>query len=204
LSNTQARRSNYEQLLRIVNDMLQGTTEGLGFILGGTPDFLMNTQRGLYSYSALQSRLAENAFAKSANVVDYDHPVLHLASLSQEEFLLLLGKILNVFASGDESRYLLPEEGLFAFMSHCHQRIGEAYFRTPRTTITAFVNLLSVLEQNPDLAWQDLLGKVQIVRDTGGSADLPSDEASLSDHSEATILNMPRIAAEDEFTSFKL
>ncbi len=204
LSNTQARRSNYEQLLRIVNDMLQGTTEGLGFILGGTPDFLMNTQRGLYSYSALQSRLAENAFAKSANVVDYDHPVLHLASLSQEEFLVLLGKILNVFASGDESRYLLPEEGLFAFMSHCHQRIGEAYFRTPRTTITAFVNLLSVLEQNPDMNWQNLLGQVEVVRDAGGSADLPLDEASLSDPSDATVLKMSRIAPEDEFTSFKL
>jgi hypothetical protein len=204
LSNTQARRSNYEQLLRIVNDMLQGTTEGLGFILGGTPDFLMNTQRGLYSYSALQSRLAENTFAKNANVVDYDHPVLHLASLSQEEFVLLLGNILNVFASGDDSRFLLPEEGVFAFMSHCHQRIGEAYFRTPRTTITAFVNLLSLLEQNPDMNWQNLLGQVEIIRDTSAIADLPADELSTPDLSVASALNLPHISPDDEFTRFKL
>lgn len=204
LSNTQARRSNYEQLLRIVNDMLQGTTEGLGFLLGGTPDFLMNTQRGLYSYSALQSRLAENTFAMSANLVDYNHPVLHLSSLSQEDFLVLLGKILNVFAYGEEARQLLPEEALLAFMNHCHQRIGEAYFRTPRTTITAFVNLLSVLEQNPGLDWRALLGQVEITRDMGGSVDLPSDESAAADPGETAGSGITANTADDEITSFRL
>ena len=80
LSNTQARTSNYEQILRILNDCLQGTAENLGFFLGGTPEFLLDTRKGLYSYEALQSRLAENTFAQQAGVVDYSGPTLNLAS----------------------------------------------------------------------------------------------------------------------------
>ena len=41
--------------------------------------------------------------------------------------------------TGDTAKYLLPDEGLVSFMEHCHQRIGEAYFRTPRTTIICAV-----------------------------------------------------------------
>lgn len=197
LSNVQARNANYEQILRIVNDMLQGTAEGLGFLLGGTPEFLMDTRRGLYSYSALQSRLAENTFAKSANLVDYNHPVLHLSGLSQENFLVLLGKIQHVFAFGDQARYLLPEEALMDFMSHCHRRIGDAYFRTPRTTIKAFVDLLSVLEQNPDIDWRDFLGQIEVERDSAGNADLAVE---IERPDAAGAVN----SSDDEFTSFKL
>ena len=68
LPSPQARASNYEQILRILNDSLQGACEGLGFLLGGTPEFLMDTRRGLYSYPALQSRLAENTFARDGLV----------------------------------------------------------------------------------------------------------------------------------------
>ena len=63
LANAQARNGNYEQILRILNDGLQGISVGLGFLFGGTPEFLLDTRRGLYSYPALQSRLAENTFA---------------------------------------------------------------------------------------------------------------------------------------------
>jgi hypothetical protein len=197
LSHAQSRNANYEQLLRIVNDTLQGSAEGLGFVLGGTPEFLTDTRRGLYSYSALYSRLAENAFARRAQVSDYNHPVLHLANLSQEEFLVLLGNILHVYAYGDKARYLLPEEALLEFMSHCRQRIGEAYFRTPRTAITAFVNLLSVLEQNPGVDWRGLLGKVEVVRDTGGAAERAVEEERSAAAGAAST-------SDDEFTSFKL
>lgn len=195
LSNAQARNANYEQILRILNDVLQGTAEGLGFVLGGTPEFLLDTRRGLYSYSALQSRLAENTFAK-AGLVDYNHPVLRLSSLTQEDFLVLLHKIQHVFAYGDESRYILPEHGLTAFMIHCYQRVGEAYFRTPRTTITAFVNLLAVLEQNPEASWEALLGRLEVASDTGGAADLVTEE-------EAVVM-APLGAEDDTFASFKL
>ena len=75
LANTKARNSNYEQILRILNDCLQGSAEGLGFLMGGTPEFLLDTRKGLYSYQALQSRLAENRFVKDG-LVDYSGPVL--------------------------------------------------------------------------------------------------------------------------------
>jgi hypothetical protein len=171
LANTQARNSNYEQILRILNDSLQGSAEGLGFVLGGTPEFLMDTRRGLYSYTALQSRLAENTFAK-AGMVDYSGPVMRLASLAPEEFYVLLQKLRHVYASGDPARYLLPDAAIPIFMDHCSKRLGEAYFRTPRTTITAFINLLAVLEQNPGADWRELIGATEVKADDGGAADL--------------------------------
>lgn len=175
LANTQARNSNYEQILRILNDSLQGSAEGLGFVLGGTPEFLLDTRRGLYSYAALQSRLAENTFAR-AGMVDYSGPVMRLASLTPEDFYVLLHKLRHVYASGDAARYLMPDEAIPAFMEHCASRLGEAYFRTPRTTITAFINLLAVLEQNPDVDWRELIGSTEVASDDGGAADLSVQE----------------------------
>ncbi|MEE4101175.1 ATP-binding protein [Pseudomonas viridiflava] len=184
LANTQARNANYEQILRILNDSLQGSTDGLGFVLGGTPEFLMDTRRGLYSYPALQSRLAENTFAK-AGYVDLSGPVIRLTSLTPEDFYVLLQNLRNVYASGAPEKYLLPDEALPIFIDHCGQRLGEAYFRTPRTTITAFINLLAVLEQNPGSDWRTLLDAVEIARDDGGRSDLD-------------------VEADDELTSFRL
>ncbi|SEK16220.1 MULTISPECIES: ATP-binding protein [unclassified Variovorax] len=186
LANTQARSSNYEQLLRMLNDSLQGTAVGLGFVLGGTPEFLLDTRRGLYSYPALQSRLAQNTFA-SGNLVDFSGPVVRLAALTPEDFYVLLQKTRHVYATGDETKYLLPDNGIASFMEHCSKRIGDTYFRTPRTTITSFVNLLAVLEQNPGTAWQDLLGGIDVALDIGGAGD-----------------QAPEVDSDDEFATFKL
>lgn len=178
LANSQARSSNYEQLLRMLNDSLQGTAVGLGFVLGGTPEFLMDTRRGVYSYSALQSRLAQNTFA-TAELVDFSGPVLRLSSLTVEDFYLLLGKIRHVYAGGDKARYLLPDPAIASFMEHCANRIGDSFFRTPRTTITSFINLLAILEQNPGTDWKNLIGEVTVEADRGGTSDLavdPDDE----------------------------
>jgi hypothetical protein len=164
LQSAQARNQNYEQILRIVNDMLQGNSEGVGFIFGGTPEFLMDSRRGLFSYEALQSRLAENQFA-GQGLIDMSGPVIRLQSLSPEELLILLANIRSVFALGDTARHLVPDEALAAFMAHCNQRIGEAYFRTPRNTIKAFVQLLSILEQNPSAQWSEILGSVSVEED---------------------------------------
>ncbi|MGF1731216.1 ATP-binding protein [Photobacterium kasasachensis] len=157
LNSTQARTSNYEQILRILNDCLQGTTEHLGFLLGGTPEFLLDPRKGLYSYEALQSRLAENRFAQRAGVIDYSSPALHLASLTPEELYILLKNLRHVFASGDTSKYLVPDEALKSFLHHCSKNIGDAYFRTPRNTIKAFLDVLAVLEQNPSVEWSQLV-----------------------------------------------
>ena len=178
LANSQARSSNYEQILRMLNDSLQGTAVGLGFVLGGTPEFLMDPRRGIYSYSALQSRLAQNAFA-SDTLVDFSGPVLRLSSLTLEDFFLLLGKIRHVYAGGQPERYLLPDPAIASFMEHCANRIGDSFYRTPRTTITSFINLLAILEQNPGTEWQALIGDVQIEADDAGEGDAafePDDE----------------------------
>jgi hypothetical protein len=188
LANTQARNANYEQILRILNDVLQNPPEGLGFLLGGTPEFLLDTRRGLYSYPALQSRLAENTFAKEG-LVDLTSPVIRLGSLSGEEFLVLLGRLRHVYASGKPEHYLVNDDALVAFMHHCHQRLGDAYFRTPRTTITAFINLLAILEQNPSTKWTDLLGGMTLEKDQPPALVEPVADASEQG---------------DELTSFKL
>ncbi|MBU0755968.1 MAG: ATP-binding protein, partial [Planctomycetes bacterium] len=173
LSNTRARNANYEQVLRILNDGFQGTAEGLGFLFSGTPEFLTDERKGLFSYAALKSRLAENTFARDG-LVDHTGPVLKLANLSPEDLYVLLGKLRHLYASGDETAYLLPDQGLRAFMAHCQQKIGEAYFRTPRNTITTFINLLAVLEQNPGTDHEALIGDLKLEREippAGGEID---------------------------------
>jgi hypothetical protein len=160
LSNQKARVSNYEQILRMLNDCLQGSANHIGFLLSGTPDFLLDPRKGLYSYEALQSRLAENAFARAAGVIDYTGTTLHLANLAPEEILILLRNLRHVFASGDPTKYLVPDEALTSFLAHCSKKIGDAYFRTPRNTIKAFVDILAVLDQSPNLHWTQLIDKV--------------------------------------------
>ena len=173
LTSSRARQSNYEQILRILNDVLQGTARHLGFILGGTPEFLLDTRRGLYSYEALQTRLAENTFARDG-LVDLSGPVIRLANLTQEDMFILLTNIRRVMQEADS---ILPDEALTAFMSHCSQRVGDAYFRTPRNSVTAFVNMLSILDQNPTVDWQSLIGSVDVADDHADDVNIhPVDE----------------------------
>lgn len=179
LSSQKARVSNYEQILRILNDCLQGSAEYIGFLLGGTPDFLLDPRKGLYSYEALHSRLVENSFARAAGVIDYSSPTLHLAYLAPEELLILLRNLRNVYASDDQSKYLLPDEALIAFLKHCSKRIGDAYFRTPRNTIKAFVDLLAVLEQNTDIHWTQLIEQVNLEEEI--NTDMPEIEVDGDD-----------------------
>ena len=208
LPSQRARSSNYEQVLRILNDCLQGSAESLGFLLGGTPEFLMDQRKGLYSYEALHSRLAENTFAQIANVVDYHSPILMLQNLSPEEIYVLLCNIRNVFAGGNKDKYILPDEALKAFLEHCSKNIGDAYFRTPRNTIKAFVDLSSIVEQNPDLSWQSLIGNIKIDSETDNSLVTIADDDKLTetvikkedDNSSKADDN----ADDDELTSFTL
>lgn len=183
LRSTQARTSNYEQILRILNDSLQGGTSHLGFILGGTPEFLLDPRRGLYSYEALQSRLAENTFAKSSGVIDYSSPTIHLASLTPEELYILLKNLRHVFASGNPDEYLVPDDALLSFLEHCSIKIGDAYFRTPRNTIKAFTDMLSVLEQNDHIHWKDLIEDVTVQKEKPSDIedDVLDDDDELAD-----------------------
>ncbi len=181
--NTQGRNLNYEQILRIINDILQGSAEHLGFLLGGTPEFLTDTRRGLYSYEALRSRLAENTFAKD-ELVDFSGPVIKLANLSPEDMYVLLANLRRV-VQGDEPE--LPDAALKGFMAHCSERIGSAYFQTPRNSVKAFVDLLAILEQNPEADWRKLLNETEIPADQG------DDMADIRDSNE-----------DDDLATFKL
>ena len=192
-----ARKNNYEQVLRIVNDCLQGSVQHLGFMMGGTPEFLEDTRRGLYSYEALRSRLEENTFA-DGEYRDLTGPVIRLSSLTPEELYVLLRNLRHVYAGGNEENYLVPDEALKAFMEHCSSQVGDQYFRTPRETIKKFVQLLAILDQNPEASWQELIGEVAIEEDHGDPHLEPvaeDDDGSSNDEGEPD---------DDELTSFEL
>lgn len=192
LVSAQARNQNYEQILRIINDVLQGNIENFGIMFGGTPEFLMDSRRGLYSYEALRSRLAENSFAHSG-LIDVSGPVIRLQSLSVEHLYHLLQKLRHLYACGNEAQYLISDDALKAFMQHCEKKIGNTYFCTPRNTIKAFIDLLSILDQNRSARWEDLLGKVEISVEKSILADVTSDEKS---EGETDLV--------DDLSSFKL
>lgn len=193
ITNTVSRNANYEEILRMLNDTLQGSFSSLGFIMGGTPEFLTDHRRGLYSYEALRSRLTENTFASQLGLMDYNTTVLRLASLTKEELYVLLQNLRHVFAYGDTKKYLVPDPALNAFLVHCSKKIGDSYFRTPRTTIKSFLDMLSLLEQYPQYKWSDILESVNIEKDR--------EESGIN-----TDIRHSQIGKDidDEFASFKL
>ena len=193
ITNTVSRNANYEEILRMLNDTLQGSFSSLGFIMGGTPEFLTDHRRGLYSYEALRSRLIENTFASQLGLMDYNTTVLRLASLTKEELYVLLQNLRHVFAYGDTKKYLVPDPALNAFLLHCSKKIGDSYFRTPRTTIKSFLDMLSLLEQYPQYKWSDILESVNIEKDreeSGINTDIGHSQTGKD--------------IDDEFASFKL
>lgn len=165
ISNSLSRKANYEEILNILNNTLQGSLSHIGFIMSGTPEFLTDGNRGLYSYEALRSRLTENVFSKNLGLTDYSSTVLRLANLTKEELFILLKNLRNVFAYGDVSKYLVSDDALIAYLNHCSNRIGDSYFRTPRNTIKGFLDLLSMLEQYPNLKWSDMIERIEVNKD---------------------------------------
>ncbi|MFZ3050831.1 MAG: ATP-binding protein [Methanothrix sp.] len=161
LNSKSARDANYEMILRIFNDCLQGSVNGLGVVFAGTDTFMDDRRRGLASYEALATRLANNTFAIDG-LRDYSGPVIRLPNLTVEDLYVLLHNIRQVYASGDVSRYLVPDEALKAFIQHCAQTLGSEFYQTPRDAVKGFVGFLSVLEQNPGTDWQKLLGGINL------------------------------------------
>lgn len=195
ISNSVSRKANYEEILNIFNNTLQGSLSHIGFIMSGTPEFLSDGIRGLYSYEALKSRLAENSFSKKLGLNDYNSTVIRIANLTKEELYLLLKNLRHVFAYGDETNYLVPDEALISYLSYCSNKIGESYFRTPRNTIKGFLDMLAILEQYPNLKWSNILDEIEIERDY--------------EHSEISDIivnqNCQSIDTDDDaFASFKL
>ncbi len=170
LNSSQARSANYEVILRIVNDCLQGNVSGLSILFGGTDNFLEDKRRGLYSYEALATRLAANSFATDG-LKDLSGPVIRLRNLTLEELFALLQKLRHIAASGDVAKYAIEDEGLKLFLQHCSTKLGANFFQTPREVVKEFAGLLSVLDQNPNADWKQLLGKIQFEKAQDPEAD---------------------------------
>lgn len=203
LNNRVARNNNYEALLQILNDALQGSVQGLGFLFAATEDCVFDKRRGLFSYEALASRLAPNRFA-GAQLADLTGPMLTLSNLTPEDCFVLLHNVRRVHAHGDETGSTLPDEAIVKYLEDCQRRMGAAYFQTPRDTVKDFVGLLNVLEQNPKARWHDLLGQIK-------TSDVPTQDPSVAaaaddeddgDPSQASTPPMDR--RDDDLESFKL
>ncbi len=190
LPNTRVRQGNYEALLSIINDCYQGGAANLGFVLAGTDECLEDKHRGLHSYEALRSRLAENSFAVEG-VRDLSGPVVRLQNLTPEDLFVLLCNIRHVQAHGDRAKYLVPDEAIVAVLQRANETLGAEYFKTPRDVVRSFVGLLSVVEQNPGQEWQQLVGGNFIKK-----ADAP---ASVE---EEVALGMQ--GSDDDLQTFKL
>ena len=184
LNNKTARVKNFEIILQILNDCLQGYVEGVGFCFAGTEEFLSDRRRGLFSYEALATRLADNPFSADG-VIDTHGPVIRLESLSREDLFVLLGRITNVHANGEPSRHLLKEEGILRFLSFCEKRLGSEYFLTPRDAVQQFVGLLNVMEQNPEKDLTDFIkdDKSSVVIDKEQAVE---DKKNTTDHDGLT------------------
>lgn len=182
LNNTIARNNNYEALLRIFNDCVQGRASGIGFLFAETPESLEDRRRGIFSYEALATRLALNRFAETGSR-DLSAPVVRLDNLTAEECFVLLKKLREVFYSGQTVAGILPDDAIFKYLEVCQQRMGAAYFQTPRETVKDFIGLLQILQQNPDRSWQSVLDAKQAEPPVVDQADAaPSqDDDDLSE-----------------------
>jgi hypothetical protein len=193
MPSARSRQTNYESLLTILNDCLQGSVRGLGFMMAGTDECLEDKRRGLYSYEALRSRLAENRLAGDG-VVDFSGPVVRLQNLAPEELLVLLRNVRNVHAYGDPTKYIVPDEALVAVLKKASETLGAQYYKTPRDIVRSFVGLLNVLEQNSNRKWQEFLNQ-DLVK---------PPEKPLSVEEEIAREAPPVAGAKEELASFKL
>ena len=156
ITNSISRNNNYEAILSIVNDCLQGKAAHIGFLIGGTPEFLEDQRRGLFSYEALRSRLAANRFL-GEGLQDFTGPVLKLSSLTAEEIFVLLQKIRDIHRDQAATAIKMTDQDVHAYMEETLRRMGAREFTTPRELVREFVNLLNLLVQYPEKTWQEIV-----------------------------------------------
>lgn len=157
IPNSITRQYNYEKILTMYNDTLQGKAKYLGIIMGGTPQCIEDTRRGVYSYEALRSRLAAGRFG-GEDVKDMLAPVIRLAPLTYEEMLVLTEKLADIHAGLFEYEQKLKQDDLITFIKIEFGRIGADTNITPREVIRDFIELLNIICQNPGLTVEKLMG----------------------------------------------
>ena len=157
IPNRVSRENNYEKILSMFNDTLQGKAEGLAIILGGTPQFLEDERRGLYSYDALKSRLKDSAFSKD-NYKDFHSPVIRINRLNDEELYALVVRIMNLHGMYYNWAPRITESNLIEFLQLCYDKIGADTMLTPREVIRDFLSILNILCQNEETEFGDIIG----------------------------------------------
>ncbi|WP_412028730.1 ATP-binding protein [Deinococcus yunweiensis] len=186
-----SRNSNYEKLLTMLNDSLQGRVSHLQVLIGATPQMVEDPRRGLYSYDALRTRLETSRFAQGG-LHDYAATVLRLETLSDEEVFTLLTTLRRLHALHHGYAETITDDELAAFVNEILSRLGADAFLTPRDVIRDFVGLLNVLRQHPG---QHFLGLVQ------GTDFVPSRTDVVA---ESRREDAERAAGSAEFAAFDL
>ena len=176
ITNSISRNNNYEAILSIVNDCLQGKAANISFLIGGTPEFLEDQRRGLFSYEALRSRLAANRFL-GEGLQDFTGPVIKLSSLTAEEIFVLLQKIRDIHGEQATQAIQMSDRDIHAYMEETLRRMGAREFTTPRELVREFVNLLNLLIQYPDKTWHEIV--------TGLPAPVEASPAEAAEAPEA-------------------
>lgn len=156
IPNAITRQYNYEKILTMYNDAMQGKAHYLGMILSGTPQCMEDPRRGVYSYEALRSRLAEGHF--SGEHKDLLAPVIRLQPLTYEELLILTEKLADIHATLYEYPQIVTQQDMVDFIQIEFGRIGADTHITPREIIRDFIEVLDIIYQNPELSVAELLG----------------------------------------------
>ena len=175
IPNAVTRQYNYEKLLTMYNDALQGKARYLGFIMGATPQALEDKRRGIYSYEALRSRLAEGRFSKPGTR-DLLAPVIRLEPLTPEEMLVLCEKLAELHAGLYGYERAVTTDDLVDFLKLEYERIGADQNITPREVIRDFIELLDLLYQNPGISIGALLSSDDF---SFAKSEAVSDEADV-------------------------
>ena len=160
IPNAVSRQYNYEKVLTMYNDTLQGKAHHLGIIMSGTPQAIEDRRRGLYSYEALRSRLTQGRFSQDG-LVDMLAPVIRLEPLTHEELLVLVEKLADIHSGLFEYQRTITQDELVRFLETEYGRVGADTHLTPREVIRDFVEMLDILSQNPGVTVEQLLGSGQ-------------------------------------------
>lgn len=179
ISNTVTRNNNYEKLLTMFNDTMQGKSSGLGIYLCGTPQFVEDNRRGLFSYEALRTRLASTRFMQDG-IRDMQSPVIYLDRLTNEEIYVLLMKVLNIHEQHYNYKSTVTDENLLRFMQEVSRRVGTDEMLTPREIIRDFIGILNIVKQNPEISFTGLLtGDILKASSENTTEDIVSDDFAV-------------------------
>jgi hypothetical protein len=202
ISNSVARNNNYERLLTILNDTLQGKAQYLGVIVSGTPQMIEDRNRGLFSYEALRTRLEESRFARDG-LRDMAGPMIRLDVLTAEEIFVLLQRLREVHGLHYGHKPKISDEQIQAFMTEMLNRLGADQFLTPRELVRDYVSILNLLQQHPDQSFDSLVRQVAISThyETADPEALTPETEIHDDPSESPP---PSPASPSPYSDFKL